>query len=52
MGSSVVIDSYSIDAGKTARNINIKNGLFKKMGSAVRLTVALLTLMKRKSCDS
>lgn len=33
LGSSVKIDSHSIDAGKTARNINITNGLFKNWGA-------------------
>ncbi len=30
--ASAVIDSYSIEAGKPARNTNITNGLFKKWG--------------------
>ena len=33
MGAAFVIDSYSIDAGKTARNKNITSALFKNWGA-------------------
>lgn len=33
LNSSLKIDSFTIDAGNSARNINITNGLFKNWGS-------------------
>ncbi len=48
-GAKVKIDTYSIDAGKTARNINIRNGLFKNLGARfIEGTVKSVDLRSKK----